>query len=125
MTARAFPAKHILVVDDDPFVAETVMMLLQFDGHEVETVSSGKQALAVFAPRRFDLIITDFFMPAMKGDELADAIKQRAPSQPVMMLTAYPEKVQTPDHPLKNVDYLVGKPFQLDSLRAVITQLAA
>lgn len=124
MTAHALSKRHILVVDDDALVCETITMLLQFDGHRVDTASSGQQALAAFEPRRFDLVITDFFMPSMKGDELADAIKKRSPSQPVMMLTAYPEKVQTREHPMSSVDYLIGKPFEMESLREVITKLS-
>ena len=125
MTARAYPHKHILVVDDDPFVCETVTMLLRFDGHQVDTASSGKQALAAFQPSLFDLVITDFFMPLMKGDELADAIKKRSPSQPVMMLTAYPEKLQSSERPMTSVDYLISKPFEMDSLRAIIISLGS
>jgi CheY-like chemotaxis protein len=125
MTARAFPQKHILVVDDDPFVCETVTMLLRFDGHLVDTASSGKQALAAYKPCLFDLVITDFFMPMMKGDELADAIKKRSPHQAVMMLTAYPEKVQTKQPPVTSIDFLLSKPFEFDSLREVITKLGA
>jgi CheY-like chemotaxis protein len=123
MTAHYCPGKHILVVDDDPFVCETVTMLLQYDGHQVEMASSGKQALAAFGLSSFDLIITDFFMPAMKGDELALAIKKLLPTQPVMMLTAYPEKIDmnTQSPP---IDYIIGKPFEMASLRAVITGLA-
>ena len=124
MTTHALSKRHILVVDDDPLVCETVTMLLQFDGHRVATASSGLQALAAFEPSRFDLVITDFFMPVMKGDELADAIKKRSPSQPVLMLTAYPEKVQTREHPMTSVDYLMGKPFELETLRAVIIKLS-
>jgi CheY-like chemotaxis protein len=122
MTAYSCPVKRILVVDDDPFVCETVTMLLRFDGHRVEMAGSGSQALAVFEPCRFDLIITDFFMPAMKGDELACAIKKRAPAQPVMLLTAYPERLETGGHSLA-IDYVIGKPFDMDCMRAVITRL--
>src|ERR1700744_983598 len=123
MTARAYPQKHILVVDDDPFVCETVTMLLRFDGHLVDTASSGNQALAAFQPFLFDLVITDFFMPFMKGDELADAIKKLAPGQLVMMLTAYPEKIEKPGCPVPCIDFLMSKPFEFENLRAVITQI--
>src|SRR6266699_7086204 len=92
MTTCPACKRHILVVDDDALVCETVTMILQIDGHLVDSASSGAQALALFQPGKFDLIITDFFMPAMTGEKLAAAITTRSPSQPVVMLTASPDK---------------------------------
>jgi len=113
--------RHILVVDDEPLVCETVTMILQFDGHQVDSASSGEQALAIFQPGKFDLVITDFFMPAMNGEKLAATIKMRCPGQPVIMLTAYPEKLNQ-QQPLSVVDLFLGKPFEIDTLRDAITQ---
>ena len=79
-------------------------MLLEFDGHEVITASSGNEALALFGQGRFDLVITDYTMPVMKGDELARAIKARVPDQPVIMLTAHAEMMRTAAIPLTGVD---------------------
>ncbi len=112
---------HILVVDDEPLVCETVRMILQMDGHEVDSANSGAQALDLFKPGKFDVIITDFFMPAMTGDRLAAAIKSLAPAQRVMMLTAYAEKVQR-ERSLTVIDILVGKPFDVEALREGIAK---
>jgi len=107
------------VVDDEASVATTVKMLLNFDGHEVETTRSGQEALARFEVGEFDLVLTDFAMPEMKGDQLAAAIKARAPKQPIILLTGYPGAVpqSTP------VDRIVGKPFRLEHLRDAISQV--
>src|SRR5439155_5499351 len=83
----AFAQRRILVVDDEPFVCDAVKMMLTFDGHVVETASNGRDALAIFEVGKFDLVITDFAMPNMKGDELAATIKARSPKQPVVMIT--------------------------------------
>jgi len=96
-------------------------MILQLDGHRVDSASSGAQALDLFEPGKFDVIITDFFMPVMTGDKLAEAIKTRAPAQRVMMLTAYPEKLQG-ERPLTVIDILLGKPFEINALRDAVTQ---
>src|SRR5215510_7476927 len=117
MTAPAFPQRRILVVDDEPFVCDAVKMMLTFDGHIVETASNGKDALEKFENGKFDLVITDFAMPTMKGDELAAAIKAKAPRQPVVMITAYAEMLQSSGNPLKGVDFMIGKPFLLENLR--------
>ena len=64
-------------------------------------------------------------MPAMKGDELAAAIKSRDPKQPVVMITAYAEMLQNSASPLHGVDFLISKPFLLENLREAIAKVAA
>jgi len=123
MKAPPFPQRRILVVDDEPFVCDAVKMMLAFDGHSVETASSGKDALALFDKTKFDLVITDFAMPMMKGDELALAIKARNPRQPVVMITAYAEMLQSTGSPLPGVDFIISKPFLLENLREAISRV--
>lgn len=118
----AFPQRHILVVDDEPLVCDAVKMMLDFDGHVVETVGSAKAALVLLEKGKFDLVITDFEMPAMKGDELAAVIKARDPKQPVIMITAYAEMLSAAGNPLKGVDSIISKPFLLEDLREAITK---
>jgi len=124
MTTPAFPQKRILVVDDEPLVCDAVKMMLDFDGHLVETAGNGKEALAMLEKSDFDLVITDFEMPAMKGDELAVAIKARAPKQPVVMITAYAEMLQASGNPLAGVDLIISKPFLLENLREAIAKVS-
>ena len=124
MNERTGKARYILVVDDEPLVCHTVRMLLQGDGYVVDAAKSGAEALALFEPGKFDMIFTDYLMPEMKGDQLAAAIKRRSPTQPVVMLTAYPEKLQSSDCPLGGVDSFICKPFELETLRTVIARFA-
>jgi CheY-like chemotaxis protein len=122
----AVPAqRRILVVDDEPFVCDAVKMMLTFDGHEVETASNGKEALSMFEKGKYDLVITDFAMPNMKGDELAAAIKAKSPNQPVVMITAYAEMLESSGNPLTGVDFVISKPFLLDNLREAITKVTS
>ena len=113
--------KRILVVDDEPFVCDAVKMMLAFDGHDVVTANDAREALTVFEKNKFDLVITNFAMPGMKGDELAAAIKARSPRQPVVMITAYAEMLQSSGKKLPGVDFLVSKPFLLEHLREAIS----
>ena len=117
--------RKILVVDDEPYVCDAVRMMLAFDGHQVETAASGKDALAIFSPGKYDLVITDYSMPAMKGDELAAAIKSCAPNQPVVLITAYAEMLKSSDNPLLGVDFIVSKPFLLENLREAVEKSTA
>jgi CheY-like chemotaxis protein len=116
--------RHILVVDDEPLVRYTVHMLLEDDGFIVEEAESGPQALAMYAPGKFDMVFTDYCMPDMKGDQLAAAIKQRSPKQPIVMITAFPEKLTSSDCPLGGVDSFICKPFEAEALRTAIARYA-
>lgn len=120
MSKPAVASKKILVVDDEPFVCDAVKMMLAFDGHQVDTALSGKEALEKFQANKYDLVITDYSMPIMRGDELASSIKLQFPGQPVVLITAYAEMLKAAGEPLKDVDYLISKPFLLDNLREAI-----
>jgi CheY-like chemotaxis protein len=124
MAAPTLPSKHILVVDDEPFVCDAVEMMLVFDGHVVETATSGSEALAKFQRAKFDIVITDFSMPSMKGDELAAAIKSIDPQQPIVMITAYAEMLQSSGNPLQGVDFMISKPFLLENLREAVARVS-
>ncbi len=69
MTAPAIQQRKILVVDDEPFVCDAIKMMLNFDGHTVATSNSGADALKRLETEKFDVVITDFSMLGMKGDE--------------------------------------------------------
>ena len=114
--------RRILVVDDEPFVCDALKMMLAFDGHEVHTAANGVDALVVYAQQPFDLVITDFEMPLMKGDQLALEIKARNPHQPVVMITAHAEMLEASGNPLRGVDFILGKPFFLEDVRKAIAK---
>jgi CheY-like chemotaxis protein len=124
MSTPMFPRCRILVVDDEPFVCDAVRMMLAFDGHEVVTADCGRAALAALEKGKFDLVITDFAMPVMKGDQLAATIKERNPAQPVVMITAYAEMLlASGGPPLACVDHVISKPFLLENLRDAIAKV--
>jgi hypothetical protein len=124
MNERNCQQRRILVVDDEPLVCQSVQLLLEGDGYVVDGAKSGAEALALFEPGKFDMIFTDYFMPEMKGDQLAAAIKRLSPRQPVVMLTAFPEKLQSSDCPLGGVDSFICKPFEVETLRSAIARYA-
>jgi CheY-like chemotaxis protein len=116
--------RRILVVDDEPFVCDAVKMMLEFDGHTVDTAANGKEALEKFAKGKFDLVITDWKMPEMSGDQLAQTIKKQAPDQPIVMITAHAEMLQTANISSRLIDAVVPKPFLLEDLRKAIATVS-
>jgi CheY-like chemotaxis protein len=120
MEFRGPRRKRILLADDHSSVRKTISILLKFDEHIVVETINGAEALEVFQRDQFDLVITDFDMPQMKGDELALHIKQGSPSQPILMITAFAGQLERYNIP---VDAILEKPFRLEDLRRVMAQL--
>ncbi len=119
MSKLANPKYKILVVDDVD-LNTTFALLLEFDGHEVRTVYTAEAALAMLEKLKFDLMITEYWLPRMKGDELAALVKQEWPDQPIIIATANIEEINTDDHPITGVDCLLNKPFSMSQLREAI-----
>ncbi|HEY5042487.1 MAG TPA: response regulator [Verrucomicrobiae bacterium] len=123
MTKSSNQSYRILTVDDEPAVSKAMQMLLNYDGHEVQTADSGEAALSVYEPDKFDLVITDYSMVGMKGDQLAARIKQRRPDQPVIMVTAFANQFNSPGSPSSGADCVINKPFSLAELREAIVRV--
>jgi CheY-like chemotaxis protein len=111
--------KRILLVEDESIVRETLRLMLRKDGHTVLEANNGIEALSAFRRERFDLVLIDFQIPFLKGDELAVKLKQISPHQPLLMLTGQGRSLG-PDNP---VDAVLQKPFDLDGLRQAIAKL--
>lgn len=114
--------KRILLVEDQELVRAALRMMLELDGHRVTEASNGAEALGLFAVGQFDLIVTDFEMPMMKGNELAISIKLLAPSQPILMITASEKARGDVENP---VDGLLNKPLTVPDLRGALGKLLA
>jgi CheY-like chemotaxis protein len=112
--------KRILLVDDDQGARESIKLLLSIDRHSVIEARNGQEALELFHQGILDLVIIDYFMPQMKGSELAASIKMAAPLLPILMVTAYMEKLVDTTCP---VDAILGKPFGIEELRQTIARL--
>ena len=120
MKLNLIRGKRILLVDDEPGVRGSFRMILELDDHVVTEANNGAEALDLSTKGQFDLVTTDFEMPVMKGNELAVKIKELAPNQPILMITAYEKELGDPENP---VDSILNKPFTLDHLRAAIAKL--
>ena len=112
--------KRILLVDDDASARESIKLLLQIDRHAVIEAKSGQEALKLFPRSQVDLVIIDYFMPQMEGSKLAEHLKLAAPSLPILMVTAYVEKLVDCHNP---VDAILPKPFGIADLRQSIASL--
>ena len=112
--------KRILLVDDDRGARESIKLLLRIDRHEVVEATGGEEAIELLKSQTFDLAILDYFMPGLQGNQVAVRIREIAPSLPLLMITAYLEKLRDRDKP---VDAVLGKPFSIEQLRQAVANL--
>jgi PAS domain S-box-containing protein len=80
---------RILLVDNDPQVLSILGEMLKDAGHHVLPVPSGPEALRVFVPSGFDLVITNVGMPGMSGWDVAEQLRARDPNVPVIFITGW------------------------------------
>jgi len=89
----------ILVVDDDPNVREMVVEVIDSlcgGNHQIDQASDGDEALGLFREKKHELVVSDFNMPKMNGDQLAVAVRAINPQQPFIVITG--KKKRTRNH---------------------------
>ncbi|MBV1946655.1 response regulator transcription factor [Streptomyces sp. BV129] len=107
---RPEAAGRVLVVDDDPTVAEVVAGYLARAGHVVDRAADGPSALACAAGHRPDLVVLDLMLPGMDGLEVCARLRERGPV-PVIMLTARGDEADRVLGLEVGADDYVTKPF--------------
>ena len=111
--------KTILLVDDEPEILQVLKETLS--DYNVIAKTDAESALSVIrGGARVDLVLTDNFMPGMKGSELVTVLKKDAPSVPVIMLTAY----SSVESYLQNISggafEYINKPVKAGELRRIV-----
>jgi signal transduction histidine kinase/ActR/RegA family two-component response regulator len=127
-TGRPTTGARILIADDDPMVLESLRAALEADGHHVMTADEGQSAIDAFeaadkAGAPFAAVITDFIMPVIDGRKVSTVINQMRPGTPVILLTAFGNRVNAQDDTLPYVDHILAKPANLAELRNTLERL--
>lgn len=119
---------RLLLVDDDPLFLKSLGDFLEADGHIVTETSGGQAAIeAVRAAHQrresFSAVITDLGMPYVDGRRVAGAVKEIAPSTPVILLTGWGQRLMADDDFPPNIDRVLTKPPKLRDLRQTLAEL--
>ncbi len=115
----------ILIADDEPAIRTLLELVLSSDGHEVQVVADGREALNYLKNNTPDLVILDVAMPFADGIDVCGRIKRiaRFRATPVMLLTAYGDEQTRMKAELARADLVVSKPLSGKSLRQVVREL--
>jgi len=116
--------KHILVVDDDALMLKTIERALP--EYRVTVAPDGDMALALASQiGRIDLVITDYLMPSMTGDELIGRLRELRPGLKALVVTGHGDILSKNDPGWWAAHAHLAKPFQIAALRDVVSQLIA
>lgn len=108
---------RVLVVDDDASILRVVERILQVGGYRTRGAANGAEALAIDAHEGpFDLVLTDFVMPEMRGHEFARLLHQRHPDTKVLYLTGHMPELFTLRTSLQEEETVLEKPATAKAL---------
>jgi CheY-like chemotaxis protein len=118
-------SRELLCVDDDPQTLTLRKLVLEAAGYSVITANSGESALQTLSEgSAVDLVLLDYLMPGMKGDELASKLREQYPHLPLIAVSAVG---QLPDSLIKTVNAHVqkgqGPELLLSTISAILEQL--
>jgi two-component system response regulator MprA len=114
---------HVLVVDDDQAVRESLRRSLAYNGYQVTTAADGLEALARLGAVRPDAVIMDVMMPKLDGLEATRMLRSAGNDVPILVLTARDAVGDRVDGLDAGADDYLVKPFALDELLARLRAL--
>ncbi len=112
--------KNILVVDDHIAVREVLKGFIQHRGFRAFAVENAEEALKLLKERQFNLMLVDYTMPGMKGDELVRLTKKQYPNIKSVGMSSYDNEE---NFYKAGVDSFIGKPFNLSKLEDLLKSI--
>jgi DNA-binding NtrC family response regulator len=109
-------ARQIMIIDNEEGLCRMMAAVLMDDGHAVRTFTDPLEAVEVFRPGIWDLVISDIKMPGIDGLEVLQRIKAREPGIPVIMITAFATVDMSIQALRKGAYDMLTKPFEPDEL---------
>jgi two-component system OmpR family response regulator len=116
VTVEAPPAR-VLVVDDEPNIAELLSAALTFEGYQVGVAGTGTEALELVRTFRPNLVMLDVMLPDFDGNEVCRRLRQNGEQVPIVFLTAR-DSTEDKVEGLSLGDDYVTKPFSVEELMA-------
>jgi len=112
--------ERILIIEDEDTLRESLSRVFTREGYQVVSVNSAEPALELFEEGSFDLILTDIILPGITGIELLKRVKEAAPDQIVIIMTAY-ASLETAVETLRSgaYDYIV-KPIIHEEIKQIV-----
>jgi CheY-like chemotaxis protein len=126
---------RILLIDDDELLRDTLLQMLELDGHQVTEAADGTQGLKLFGARSaggrngFDLVITDVLMPGIDGARVIVELHRLQPALPIIAISGG-RRLLTPQFNLETAALAgatcqLAKPFNRHELQSAVSRALA
>jgi DNA-binding response OmpR family regulator len=114
---------RILAVDDEPVIGESIAYNLEAPHRKISVAPNGKEALSLAAKQKFDVVITDHWMPESGGLDLVRALRKRKYKGKIVILSGHlsPENIGVYEE--LEIDDVISKPVMMEELRDVVGNL--
>ena len=110
--------KHVLLVEDDPVISQTLVMSLPYRGYEIDSVASLSAGWKRLSEGKYDMILLDIQLPDGNGFELCRRLREKDSVVPILMVTARTDEPSAVRALSMGADDYIRKPFGLDELTA-------
>ncbi len=120
-------SKNMLIIEDDVVSRDLLRLVFEYDGFDCREADNGAMGLAILESQTFDVIILDNAMPIMTGLEFLDHLKHQPHKTdlPIIMITGLLNLDVREQATQLGAYAIVGKPYDLGELRALVSQLSA
>jgi DNA-binding response OmpR family regulator len=116
-------ARRVLIVEDEPRIAEFVAKALRRDGHHVIVAEDGEVGLFLASSDSFDAVVLDLALPDTSGLDVLKDIRAESPDLPVLMLTGHDDPASRRACLAAGASHFVPKPLVVEEFRATVSAL--
>ena len=114
--------KRVLLVDDDETIVTPFQLILQNEGYQVDTTTTGRQALEMFEKAEYQVVILDIKLPDIHGIEVISSIRKQNDHVSLIVITGYPSLIDSIDAIDIGIDEILLKPIEPDELLRAIKE---
>lgn len=114
-------AAPLLLIDDDEDYISLMKMILEGEGYNVDYATNGYDGVEKVEPGKYAAVITDYVMPLLKGDEVAERIRKLDDKVEIILLSGY--KPAIPTSTLKRFNYVLEKPINPTQIFTVLSKI--
>src|SRR5689334_1404244 len=102
---------RVLIVDDDPTVADALKIIMEDAGYEAAVAPNAREGMELAGAQQFDLAITDIQLPDMSGLDMLIVLRDREPRLPVIVITSYAAPEVLGEAMSRGAFQVLSKPF--------------
>jgi len=115
---------HVLVIDDEADIRESLETLLSLEGYSVDLAQNGTEGLRALESKGYDLVLLDLMMPDRSGMEVLREVRERDTETPIFLITAYGSVEEAVTAMKEGAFDFIQKPVDLDHLRLLVERAA-